>query len=150
MEDDSGSSPGFIKRQRRGLAALADADRWFGRTPALAAIVATSGLAIADLVLTAHVARTTGLLEANPLVHDLAAGWGVGGVVLFKILTLALGLGILARIVDRRPARLAAFAMLIAHVWVLVQWGGYFEEMRVLADHGVVIADAHSDLLLRL
>lgn len=150
MEDEGSSSQGSGLGSRRGPGVFAAADRWFGRTPALAAIVATTGLAIADLFLTTHVARTTGLLEANPLVHDLAAGWGVGGVVLFKVLTVALGLGILARIVDRRPARLAAFAMLIAHAWVLAQWGGYFEEMRVLADHGVVIADAHSDLLLRL
>ncbi|MCA9287835.1 MAG: hypothetical protein KDA05_04575 [Phycisphaerales bacterium] len=124
-------------------------DRWFGRKPALAAVAATCVLALADLVLTTHVAGTTGLLEANPLVHALA-GLGVGGIAAFKLFTLALGLGILVLASHRRAARLAALAMLLANVWVMLQWAGYFDEMGTLTSHGLTLADAGSDLLLRL
>jgi hypothetical protein len=115
-------------------------DQAVGALATIAALAATGVLALADLALTIDVARTHGLLEVNPVARALAEYAGAEGVVAWKLLTLSVGLWVLARCRHVRLARAAAIVALLAHCWMMGQWGHYMDAMRD-AHSGTVAVD---------
>lgn len=107
-------------------------------------------LAAIDLVLTVRVAQTHGLLEVNPIARILAAGLGLVGIVLFKVLTVGLGVAILARARAARLAPIAAALALVVHAWMITQWGGYFDAMAEAQAHGHPLLLEGHQLAIRL
>lgn len=115
-------------------------DHAVGAFATIAALTATAVLAMADLALTIDVARTHGLLESNPIARALADYAGAEGIVAWKLLTLSVGLWVLVRCRHMRLARAAAVVALLAHCWMMGQWGHYMDAMRD-AHNGAVTVD---------
>lgn len=110
----------------------------------------TGLLAIADLILTVHVARTVGLLEVNPIARALAEHSGAIGLAAFKALTVGLGVGLLLRARRILLARGAALAVLAAHAWMMFQWVAYMDVMGEAHGASLLLDATHSRLAMRL
>lgn len=88
----------------------------------LAAIVLMS---LADLDMTLCYTRSVGMAESNPIARLIIGTQSISAVVCFKVLTSALGVGLLFRLRRWRSAELGAWILLGVMGWLMVRWGIY-------------------------
>lgn len=95
-----------------------------GRRVALVAL-ATATLGVLDLAFTLTYVRVGGMIELNPLARGMIAIGGMGELVRFKLLTIALSSGVLYLIRHRRGAEWCAWLSLLAMLLLSLHWVRY-------------------------
>jgi len=96
-------------------------------------VVATATLGILDLVFTLTYMQSVGMVELNPLARLMIGVGGVGELVRFKLLTIALSSGLLYLLRRRAGAEWCAWISLIALVALSLHWAQYARESEKLA-----------------
>ena len=100
-----------------------------GRVVAL--LTAASAFGAADLCLTLHAMMTTGMLEDNPLVLALIRETGSPvSLVVFKLVTMLLGVGLLYRLRRFLSAEIAAALGAAAFGIVIILWVLYWKSFE--------------------
>jgi hypothetical protein len=97
------------------------------RSNRVALILAAIGLmGFADLALTLNQMCNAGMFEANPVVAMLARTFNSAALIaLFKVASMAFGLGILYFLRKKFQSEAASWVVLAAHIMMLVQWAQY-------------------------
>jgi hypothetical protein len=91
----------------------------------LSAIV---GLSMLDLGLTLRCMQTTGMFEANPIVHHLArAAHPALAIGAFKFCTVAFSVGVLFALQRHWQAELASWFLVAVLFALCIQWVAYLE-----------------------
>ncbi|QOJ01266.1 MAG: hypothetical protein HRU70_12540 [Phycisphaeraceae bacterium] len=96
-------------------------------------LLAVAMVSLLDLDLTLHYAGTTGMIEHNPIARELLATGSVGLVVLWKVLTAGLAIGILYAHRRHRSAELGAWLCLAIMLWLTARWVHFNSEVSLLA-----------------
>lgn len=83
-------------------------------------------LSAVDLLLTIGFMQTVGMYEANPIVHLLIEWTGSPlSVAVFKIISVACGVGVLHRLRRHRPAEIGAWVGAAVLIGVCLLWIAY-------------------------
>ncbi len=97
---------------------------------------------LADLLLTVHAMRTTGMYEDNPLVIWLIRNTNSPlALIAFKLSTLAVGVGLLRRFRYKASATIGAGIAAAALGGVLVMWLLYYQSLDGLDLNAIVPLD---------
>ena len=89
-------------------------------------LLVIAGLSVVDLFVTLFYMKTVGMYEANPIVHALAeSAHPVAAIALFKLASLAIGVGLLYGFRRRTTAYIGAWLMVGVLTWLTVQWARY-------------------------
>lgn len=88
-------------------------------------VVASALLGLGDLDMTLSFVTSIGMSEANPLARAFMSYGSTWPVVLFKLATMALGLGVLWRLRKHRIAEAAGWMILAVMVALTVHWLAY-------------------------
>ncbi len=109
------------------------------RTALLTLAIAIMG--IADLILTLTYMRSTGMYELNPVARAMVAIGGAQQLVIFKLLSIALGAGILYLLRRRPIAEPAAWGCAAVMCLLSFHWISYNKQIENPAVwHGMQIA----------
>jgi uncharacterized membrane protein len=93
-------------------------------------VVLIAMLGISDLLMTLTYMGSTGMIEANPIaVHLVRLTGSAASIIIFKALTMLIGLAPLYRLRRHLQAELAAWTVLLIFVGVCVAWMIYAAEM---------------------
>jgi hypothetical protein len=99
-------------------------------------LLAVAALSVVDLVVTLTYMKTVGMYEANPIVHFIA---GLGNplltISLFKIATVAIGIGLLHTLRRFQSARIAAALMVVVLLALSAQWARYGAQIVAIDVH---------------
>lgn len=95
-------------------------------------LLVTAVIALADLQLTLTYATNGGFAEANPLARAVMQLGSPALLVVFKLATLVLGLGILFRLRDRLISELGTWVCLGAMVVLTIHWWQYVHAAPIL------------------
>lgn len=88
-------------------------------------LVAVVLMSLADLDMTLSYTRSVGMAESNPIARLVIGTQSVSAVVCFKVLTSAVGVGVLFWLRRWRSAELGAWILLGVMAWLMVRWGVY-------------------------
>ena len=95
----------------------------------LACIVAMS---LVDLDLTLVYAKTTGMVEQNPIARGIMQTGSVGLLILWKMLTVTIAVGLLYHARRHRAGELGSWLCIAVLCWLTARWLSYNEELQVL------------------
>lgn len=93
-------------------------------------------LSLADLYLTLLYSSTIGLPELNPVARTLMRHGTAADLILWKLGTVALSVGILIRLRQARAAEIGAWIAFAALCWLTVQWIAYANLHSQIAEVG--------------
>lgn len=88
-------------------------------------LVASLILALGDLWMTLSFATNMGMLEANPIARLVMVTGSTPGIVVWKLATTLLGLGILFRLRHTRHAEIGAWIVFAALTALSIHWLNY-------------------------
>ncbi len=95
-------------------------------TRVLAILMAVILLSTGDMVLTAHQLRTIGMAEANPLAAMLITSTSsIWPLIIYKLATVALSVGMLYRIRRRLQAEIGAWICFVVMLALTAHWLRY-------------------------
>lgn len=95
----------------------------------LAAVIAMS---IVDLDMTLVYARTTGMVEHNPIAREIMSTGSVWLLILWKFVTVAVAVGLLNRVRRHASGELGAWLCMGVLCWLTARWVSYNDEIAVL------------------
>lgn len=95
----------------------------------LAAVIAMS---LVDLDLTLVYARNTGMEEHNPIAREIMNTGSAGLLVLWKLLTMSVAVGLLYRVRAHRTGELGSLLCLVVLCWLTARWLSYNSEIESL------------------
>lgn len=109
----------------------------------IALAVAIALMSLADLHMTLTYARGIGFAEANPLarwVMSYDCAWLLGS---WKLLFLAITIGIFLHLRHTRAAEIASWLSLVVMLWLMGQWSQYADKVPQLTSvmHQLTAAD---------
>jgi hypothetical protein len=88
-------------------------------------------LSLVDLAATLLALSGGGMFEGNPVVRWIVLATGSALVlILYKLATVAVGVGVLYLVRMARSAELASWAMAAVLGWLTVEWAGYFSVLE--------------------
>jgi hypothetical protein len=128
LESGLGADGRLVRRLGRALRAVVF-DRPTRVRMMLAAVVAMS---IVDLDMTLVYAKTTGMVESNPIAREIMQTGSVWLLVAWKFLTVTIAAGLLYRVRQHRAGELGAWLCLAIMLWLTARWLSYNEEVQVL------------------
>jgi hypothetical protein len=118
----------FVRRAGRIVRAVVF-DRATRVRMMLAAVVAMS---IVDLDMTLVYAKTTGMVESNPIAREIMQTGSVWLLIAWKFLTVATAAGLLYRVRQHRAGELGSWLCLAIMLWLTARWLSYNEEVQIL------------------
>ena len=95
----------------------------------LAAIIAMS---IVDLDMTLVYARSTGMVENNPIARQIMSTGSAGLLVVWKFVTVSIAVGLLHRVRRHASGEIGAWLCMAVLLWLTQHWVKYTEEIAVL------------------
>ena len=107
-------------------------------------LLATVLTGVIDLLLTLNYVTSIGMIELNPLARLLMKYDGPSGIVLWKLLTLSLAVGILFRARHRRFAEVAAWCCFLVSIALALRWGWFVVSVTHMAQdyqNSVMVGD---------
>lgn len=110
-------------------------------TVLLVALAIMSGF---DLLLTLTYLTQSGMMESNPIARVVMVGGGTGGVVLWKVLTVALATFIFFVARARLSGELGALLCCTVLGWLMVRWHHYTAEAHTITS--VINQDFRTDV----
>lgn len=94
---------------------------------------AIAAMSVVDLYLTLLYLTNTGMSEANPVARAIIAYQSPAVLGVWKALTVALCVGILYLIRERRSAELGAWIGALVLGWLMVHWARYADYKKDLS-----------------
>lgn len=114
----------MIRLHRPGMVpGLASADRR-GRRVALLLLGVTL-LGLGDLVATAVHMHGLGFIEANPFAKHLVAAQSTEGLVLFKLGSIGIAVGLIAMVREQPAGEVGGWVLVLIMVGLTLQWHHY-------------------------
>lgn len=113
-------------------------------------VFATMMLAAGDLYMTLTFLTTVGMVEANPIARLVMEHQSPAIIVLWKLATTALGLGILYKLRTRVGAEVGAWVCFIALAALAFHWLGYVRATSHAGDEYHVVASVTDDRFVRM
>lgn len=95
----------------------------------LAAVIAMS---FVDLDMTLVYARTTGMVEHNPIAREIMSTGSVWLLILWKLVTVSIAVVLLNRVRRHASGELGAWLCMGVLCWLTVRWVDYNDEIAVL------------------
>lgn len=91
----------------------------------LVLLLGVAVLGIGDLVATATHMHGVGIVEANPLARHLIVAESTEGLVLFKLGSIGLSIGLMARVRRHRAGEVGSWLLLVIMVGLTLYWHHY-------------------------
>jgi hypothetical protein len=108
----------------RTFKAAAFGPAWRGRRVAIL-LMAVAVLSVGDLYMTMVHLMTYGMLEGNPIARQIIAHGSPAGLVVWKLVTVGLAVGILYWARRRWTAEVGAVFCCVVMAWLTARWAIY-------------------------
>ena len=89
-------------------------------------------MSLVDLDLTLVYAKTTGMVEQNPIAREIMQTGSVGLLIIWKMLTVTVAVGLLHHARRHRAGELGSWLCIAVLCWLTARWISYNEELQVL------------------
>ncbi|MDH3584165.1 MAG: hypothetical protein OER86_08110 [Phycisphaerae bacterium] len=102
------------------------------RRRAIRVVILLAGLlalGLGDLYATVVHAASVGMNEANPIGHYLISSQSVTGLILFKLGSMGIAIGLLLRVREHRTTELASWMLLGVMVLLIMHWTDYNQQI---------------------
>ncbi|XVJ60890.1 MAG: hypothetical protein HEQ23_16465 [Tepidisphaera sp.] len=89
-------------------------------------------MSLVDLDLTLVYARTTGMVEQNPIAREIMSTGSAWLLVAWKLFTVAVAVGLLYHARRHRAGELGSWLCIAVLCWLTARWLNYNEELQLL------------------
>lgn len=90
-----------------------------------ALLLCVVAMSMADLYMTLQYVMNFGMIEVNPLARRIIEAGSAAELIMFKLGSVLLAVGVLFLFRSRRTAELGAWACFVAMVWLTAHWFNY-------------------------
>lgn len=108
-------------------------------------LAATLAMAVGDLYMTLMFVTHGGMLETNPVARMVMALNSTTAVIVWKLATTLLGLGILFHLRRLRLGEMGAWAVFVALSALSMHWLDYSQESASICPELQVLSQAHDE-----